>query len=319
MYKYDIVVIILIVIIITVIFLINIKKMLNDKLTNIEIKLPEIDVKQPNITVNVQRECSSDKYDVYFNNDAKKEPKLLPKSENTEHFEQTPITTFPKTSQENYSKTSQENYLKVYQENYSKTSQENYLKASQEDFQENFPKVFQEDYYLFYELNIPKTDSENAQNDYQNNAKNDYQKKIINIQQNNLNREPLIHPQSAPNIVSYPDNTSNYNDFICMKKEEFDKINIPASYKIYDPNEIKNHNKRIVKLILENDNYDQDDEYDSLEYFLKNRQFIPTSFEDGATKGYNIGEYNDYGGLNDIGKIKLGKTLYKNPKPSNFI
>ena len=44
--KYDIIVIMLVITLSTIIIIINMKKILNDKLTNIEIKIPEIEIPQ---------------------------------------------------------------------------------------------------------------------------------------------------------------------------------------------------------------------------------------------------------------------------------
>ena len=74
--KYDIIVIMLVITLSTIIIM---KKILNDKLTNIEIKIPEIEIPQPNIIVKVQRECNSDKFDVHVQkeNDIKVPKKIV--------------------------------------------------------------------------------------------------------------------------------------------------------------------------------------------------------------------------------------------------
>ena len=41
--------------------------------------------------------------------------------------------------------------------------------------------------------------------------------------------------------------------------------------------------------------------------------------EDGVTRGANIGDYNRYGGLDDIGKIVLGEDKFNYAKPSNYL
>jgi hypothetical protein len=93
----------------------------------------------------------------------------------------------------------------------------------------------------------------------------------------------------------------------------------PHKVQTYDPTNIKKYNDAMTKLLLQNDNYDEDEEYDSMEYFLKLRQFIPLSFEDGVTRGSNIGDYDEFAHLDEIGKIKLGKNSYKYPKPTNYL
>ena len=83
--------------------------------------------------------------------------------------------------------------------------------------------------------------------------------------------------------------------------------------------EIKAFNLKKIRDILNKEPYDDDEDYDTLEYFLKKRQFIPSSFEDGVTKGGNIAEYGRYAGLDDIGKIQLSNGTLKFAKPENYI
>ena len=59
---YGILIMIITIILFYILFEMNIKKMLNDKLSHIEIKIPE--QPHPNIIVKIQRKCDSDIYDV---------------------------------------------------------------------------------------------------------------------------------------------------------------------------------------------------------------------------------------------------------------
>jgi hypothetical protein len=78
-------------------------------------------------------------------------------------------------------------------------------------------------------------------------------------------------------------------------------------------------NDKKVNNIMEKEQYYKDEDYDNLNYFIKNRKIIPTSFEDGVTRGGNIDSYRNYGGLNDIGKIKLDNKKIIYAKPTNYL
>jgi hypothetical protein len=94
----DLIIIIIIFVLIAIAIIINVKKMFNDKLSHVEIKVPEIEIPQSNIIVKVQRECSSDNFDVHIEkepiksiaNKAKLSPNNYTKMENIEEFESTP-------------------------------------------------------------------------------------------------------------------------------------------------------------------------------------------------------------------------------------
>jgi len=159
-------------------------------------------------------------------------------------------------------------------------------------------------------------------------------KKKIDIEEGEVNVKVLQHmnlykdtPPSTFKFVKFPDNEKllNYDKHSCQKKQEIkDNANnrktspFPA-YSGVDPKAIKAFNYKQVKEILDNEPYDDNEEYDSLAYFLKNRQFIPAAFEDNVTRGYNIDQYGSYGGLDDIGKIALGKGSFNYAKPKNYM
>src|SRR5689334_21741502 len=75
--KYDILIILIIAIIIAVIVAINVKKTLNDKLSNIEVKIPQIEIPQPNIIVKVQKKCDSEEFDVHIDKEDTKTKKQI--------------------------------------------------------------------------------------------------------------------------------------------------------------------------------------------------------------------------------------------------
>ena len=208
--KYDIIVISVITIIIAIIVVINVKKTLNDKLSNIEVKIPQIEIPQPNIIVKVQRKCDSEQFDVHVDKEDVKTKKQVVGLSPISH------------------------------------------------------------------------------------------KQIINT-----------HPESESieNFETVKGETID-QDRICITRAEYDNLHANINTQ-----SMRNHNKGVVKQIIEDDGYDQD----PTKYFLENRQIIHTSFNDAVTKGANIGEYDSFASLCEIGKIKLGPSGYKYPKPNHFI
>lgn len=350
--KYDIIVICVIMVITIIIVVINIKKMLNDKLTNVEIKIPEIEIPKSDIVVKIQRECNSDKFDVHVEKDNLKTPaqkiglspsanfikniKTIEDFDNTamkndqyiEHFKNE-NGLFKKSELFKYDPTKD-----VFSETELSEEEKKFLKYK------NDLQRIQKDTILFRGLTLPK----NVQN-------------VVSEEERGIEIIPqykTMFPSTDKNI-EFPDddqiidydryNCSQYSpsqnknkivdhgNYVCMTKSHFNQLN-----NFFDPTQIKKHNTEVVQNIIKNDKkydesdmekmnpvddanrkWDKDDHYDYMEYFLKHRQFIPSSFEDGVTRGGNIGEYTETAGLDDIGKIKLGKTKYRFPRPNNYI
>lgn len=207
--KYDIIVIAMITIIIAIIVVINVKKTLNDKLSNIEVKIPQIEIPQPNIIVKVQRKCDSEQFDVHIDKeDAKTKKQVVGLS---------PIS----------------------------------------------------------------------------------HKQMINSQPES---------ESIENFETVKGETID-QDQICMTRAEYNNL-----HDNINTQSMRKHNESVVKQII-----DDDFDADPTKYFLENRQIIHTSFNDAVTKGANIGEYDSFASLCEIGKIKLGPTGYKYPKPNHFV
>lgn len=269
--KYDIAVIILIIVIISIIIIINVKKVLNDKLTNVEIKVPEIEIPQSNIIVKVQKKCDVDEYDV--------------------HVHQNDNLTFPAKKIGLHSKI----------EGFEDTKKDTVLFAG-----ETLPIVNQETYVIQQYKNLFPSDENN-----------------------------IVYPDFDQIVNNTNNNSKNVIDkgnYVCVEKSYFNKLN-----GIFDPKETKNHNTETVQNLIKNDfknnpndisninaeleindKWDPNEEMNYMQYFMKQRRFVQSSFEDGVTKGGNIADYNEYGGLNDIGKIQLGKHGAL-PKGTNYI
>lgn len=255
--SYDILIITLIVIIIGIIIVINVKKSLNKNLSQVQVKIPDIKIPPSNIIVNVQKQCNSENFDVFVENN--KEQKyssdmgfLVKNNKKNEGFDNT------------QSEIQNENEI----QNESQNESPNGYKISDEE-QRKKMQIY---------------------NDYNNEEK------------------------TTSKNVKYPnlDDVIDYDNYVCIDK----KIFLENSEKFEN---IKKINKKKTQEIIDREPYDDDIKYDSLNFYLKNKRVVPTSFEDGVTRGANIDQYGNYGSLNDIGKIKLNNNNFNFAKPSNYL
>ena len=219
---------VVIAIIIAIIVVINIRKILNDKLSNIEVKIPQIEIPQPNIIVKVQRKCDSEEFDVHIDKKDTKTKKQIVGLSSISH-------------------------------------KQVINSQSESESIENFETVKGE-----------------------------------------IGR---VAPSLVYGQVALPSSATIDQDRICITRAEYDNLHANINTQ-----SMRNHNQDIVKQIIEND-----DDQDPTKYFLENRQIIHTSFNDAVTKGANIGDYDSFANLSEIGKIKLGPPGYKYPKPNHYI
>ncbi len=334
--SYDIIILTLIIIIIGIIIVINVKKSLNNKLSNVEIKIPEIQIPQQDIIVKVQKECSSDKFDVFVHSEDKinfksQNIKLTPISINPEKKIEKFSTTSKSPSQDQpitQTKTSGEEDIGEEDSGEEDSGEEDSGEedSGEEDSKDNKKNSFQK------EIDSSKQKSESETEIKKQTKKS--KKKKRDIEGEEVNVKSLQHMNlykdaypSTFKFIKFPDNEKmlDYDNYDCQKKREIrneanKKITSPfPAYSCADPKAIKAYNFKQVKDILKNEPYDDDEEYDSLAYFLKNRQFIPAAFSDGVTVGSNVDAYGSYGGLDDIGKIALGKSSFNYTKPKNYM
>lgn len=159
--------------------------------------------------------------------------------------------------------------------------------------------------------NTNNSNKSNKSNHNEHNDHNEHNKHYDNEHYDNITEESTIQKIDMASV-------EKKDDTVCMKKKDILKLLNNGPIK-FGPKHLKLYNEKILQDIKnKSQNDDEDDEYDSLLYFLKIRQYIPSSFDDGVTIGGNIDDYNNFGNLNSIGKILLGnKNFY--PKPKNYI
>jgi hypothetical protein len=357
--SYDIIILTLIIIIIGIIIVINVKKSLNNKLSNVEVKIPQIN--QPNVIVKIQKECDSDKFDVFIEKENdKKEKKTSIKLESKINQEEKKIEHFNNKSNEEDTEDTEDTAANDDVENTEDTedidanedtedadanddTQDAEDTESMED-KDAKEKKRNEDVKIKKIITDIKGDSESKlkaelekiTKTGEKGKKGTKRKKKIDIEEGEVGRELNkkywqhlnMYKDAYPNtfkFVKFPDadKTLDYDEHVCPIKKnmkyQLNKTKTSPWPSCTDPKQIKAYNLKKVKDILDKEPYDDDEEYDTLQYFLKMRQFVPTSFEDGVTRGGNIGEYGNYGGLDDIGKILIGKDNFDFAKPKNYM
>jgi len=135
MNTFDIIILITVILIIMILFTVNINSVLDNKLSNVEINIPPINIPDPQITVKIQRECGSENFDVYVdkpNNKTQHTVVSLSPLGEKEHFgsEEAKSEIIPKINSE----------VKLQKASYPK--QEKHVKFSEEqpNFAENIPQ-----------------------------------------------------------------------------------------------------------------------------------------------------------------------------------
>ena len=140
---------------------------------------------------------------------------------------------------------------------------------------------------------------------------------------NNTNEEQIqIIPdfselsQTNAQHVKFPNDEHiiDYGNYVCMKRSEYDKMH---SNKII--NDVAQYNKKQVDKVIDNDKYNNDDNYDTDDYVSENSKMMSPSYENEFIKGANIESYYSYGKINDIGQFNVTNMPFKYPKPANFL
>lgn len=309
MSTFDVILLTIIILIIVVLFTINISSVIDNKLSNVEINLPPINIPDPQITVKIQKSCGSENYDVYIdkpNNTLYQNTVSLSPINTKEHFESdnTPSSTV-------------------------KNPEISPIKNIKLQKQESLPEE------------KPSSEENNVYN-IDGIAKSEESVNLVR-----KDSEKHVHFSSDDNIVSYGcsnDKDSVYltcrqlenGEFKCIKNHDSSlAIDNKKSHSDTCQNQSLIDNKRdVYKHLIKNnittdsfpicdsssyhDIVSGDNDCDPINYHRQYEYYIKSYLEDPVVRGYNITEYNHNASLDQIGKIKLTKD-YKNPKPSGYI
>lgn len=302
----DIIVLTIIIIIIISIIVLNINSIIDKKLSNVAVNIPPINIPTPQVTVKLQKSCTSDEYTVFLDKDnagqASQTVSLSPASDvNNEHFGSLNnfinsasqgidnMVNTVKTDIKNYQTRQQNATLPKIMSEDKKDQQKRLLAEDSLKDISVIPKYNSIDKTTISNISIPNTDqivqygnctiqkhptSEHVQ------QQND-EPKCPNRSLDDLNRE----------IYGYmADNSKTVNDYkfpMCSKYEK----DIVAS---------------------------NDDDVDITTLFRQNQVFVRAFLEDPVLRAGNLNSYGNYSPIFEIGKISLKKDVI-NPKPSGFI
>jgi hypothetical protein len=113
--------------------------------------------------------------------------------------------------------------------------------------------------------------------------------------------------------VEYPDSDDmiEYGDYQCYRKPTQTQQSI-------HPLDAKKEVKIYYEHHMQKDASINDDDWDPNKYYKQYQHYVNTYMEDPKTRGYNVTEYDQYGGLSNIGRIKLDKPDGR-PKPVGYL
>lgn len=134
--------------------------------------------------------------------------------------------------------------------------------------------------------------------------------KVNDIKVNN-DTKPVI-PNTVKQ-VEYPDSDDmiEYGDYQCYRKPT-------QTQQIIHPLDVKKEIKTYYEHHMQKDASINDEEWDPNKYYKRYQHHVNTYLEDPKTRGYNVTYYDQYGGLSNIGRIKLDKPDGR-PKPVGYL
>ena len=313
MSTFDIIIITIILLIIVVLFTINISSVIDNKLSNVEINLPPINIPDPQITVKIQKTYGSENYDVYIdkpNSTINQNTVSLSPIDTKEHFEQNmetiPIKNIKLQKQESLSeeKISAENKISDVnnavksEESIKLIGKESEKIISKESQEKQIHFSDEEDYRCSNDKDSVTLTCKQLENGefrcFKNININDSMKKTNDIN----NDEILVHS-----------NTRQNKSLVDQKNE---------AYKYLIKNNISTDSFPICNSSTYHDIINGDNDCDPSDYHRQYQYYVKSYLEDPVVRGYNINEYDHNASLDQIGKIKLSKD-YNNPKPSGYI
>ena len=280
----DIIIILVIIAITITLVIINVNSLLNNKLSNIAVNIPPISIPEPQITVQVQKSCTSNEYDVYIQkvggtSDMQKvalSPVQL--NDKNEHFTQQPVIQETVTKINNIDgNNSFEKTDKSSPKNVEIPNESNLIPSKEQDPSKVTEQIIDK-----------KEKKEISKNISLENRRQDAYK-YISQNSKPINNYEFPMCNTGPTIV----NTQLENNFL-SNTNDYAPVTTPSD--------------------LNNDDEDED----ILISYRKKQQYVKSYLEDPVVRGYNVDGFESSAALEQIGKIPLNKIV-NNPKPSGYI
>jgi hypothetical protein len=290
MNTFDIIIFLMIIAIIVVLVIINVNSVLNDRLSNIAVNIPPITIPEPHITVQVQKSCASNEYDVYIEKNggtqAAQTVSLSPihaiTSEQIENFDQTVATPTP---------TPNTNTNNTNNNNNTNTNNNTFDKDKSNVHNVEFPK---ENNLIPSVTNKPIVTEPVVRKNQCGN---------VSLQKRRHDAyKYMTHNSKSINNHEFP--MCNNQPTIVNKEQKF-LSNTDDYETVYTPSDFADIN-------------DIHDDENMLENYRKKQQYVKSYLEDPVVRGYNVDGFESSAAFDQIGKIPLDKIV-NNPKPFGYI
>ena len=321
----DIIIFLIIIIIVVAIVMVNISSVIDKKLSNVEVNIPPINIPPPQVTVKLQKSCTSDEYSVFIDKNVQGQP--------TQTISLSPIT---QSNSTNTSDDKTEHFGPL-------PSQANEIQASIQNAINNASSNMNE--LSTTVSNAVKNTTEKIQNDIKN-AKIESEALLPKISVANQGEKIKVYPkyastdQTSELNIQYPndDEIVQYGDYKCYKKAppKIDTVQISEKCGNKSLNDAQknaygymaSNMKGIAEVSfpscgkyekdLIGENLDQINDVDITQLYREEQTFVKAYLEDPVVRGYNLDSYGQYSPLFTSGKISTNKDV-NNPKPSGYI
>jgi hypothetical protein len=350
----DIVVLMLISIIVIAIITLNFNTSLDNKISNMSVNIPPINIPETDITVKIQKECNNNDYDVFIEKKNNSTLNIVPEL-NKNTYVNTNIEPFGQVNNNNNNNNNKEhpffnNISKIFNKPFmpfqlqtKKPEQLSNIQTQQKSMKSQIQHFTTEENKP---LNITQTQTQQEniiENTFNNNTNIDNNNNITDPNTNLNNKYDYNYPSYEElkkyqnNIIDeYDDiydpkkniNENNYaekhninelskcNSSIANKKIEALGKGLENKYMTLQNNDNDNNNCNYNENIINNIN---DEEWDPNEFYKKHQIIEKSYLEDYKTRGYNIFDFDDYGTIYNIGKIDLKYKETNDPKGYGYM
>ena len=325
MNSFDIFVLITTIIIIIVIIMVNINYVIDKRLSNVAVNIPPINIPSPEVTVKIQKSCTSDEYNVFIDNNNKGQYEQQVSLSPVEHFiTQEQITNKIHHAKNTVSNISQslpdlkrfipKSEVKKYNKPKSEEETRNKFMGIQMEQVENTLSTVSESLPLQVKQLVSSPKSEQEISD-----------ELTGTGEINNRRPSNIQFPNSDEIVEYgnyvcsrkPDskNAVKQENKPCKNQSLIDMKNDAYQYMI--KNSAGMNDYRFPDCENTGDNINGSD-IEPLEHYRKYQTFVKAYLDDPIMRSYNIGEYQEVSKLFTSGMIPLADGV-ANPKPMNYI
>ena len=275
----------IILIIVILLIIINIKAAITDKLSNVAVNIPPINIPPPEITVKVQKSCDSNKFDVFFDKNTN--------GQNHQTVALSPIST-PANS-EHFG-----NILPKKSKNKDKKNKDTLHTSKPISSPKIKPLIGPN--FMTKTLNaiIKKKKPKKSKDNKKKSKSNKKTVKVIN----NINDLE----KTSEFDIKFPDedNVVEYGDYMCAGNTQLRNKIFSSTFSTIKSPKVTN--------AMSEDNYDTN----ITDMYENEQKFVKSYLEDPSVRGYNLSSYDNCSPMFTTGNISIKKDV-EYPKPSGYI